>query len=298
MFLTVHILYLVNWSFQDSGDLKKKKNFFLIGPSPQSEKHCTMPFPLISQKGMSPANQKLLNLSRFTYANGIATSKTHILTCLWLSALHWLIFLFLQHPTLSSKTAALSPSDYATKFVRMVTLASFLHFLFLQSHHNQMTKMNLSNSPAISKHALLLLIPQSLCSTQSSCNCPKLPWQQSPESFQLRAASLGFLLPFNFLSVCFPKKFYPGCSLKYTFCLNSLLPLQSLAHNRPIPNLQLLVPASSFTNQSLFLNASWTNSVCTCHSHHIFCLLTRRLSAPLFIHQMVFSICQATWVKQ
>lgn len=198
-----------------------------------------MPFPLISQKGMSPANQKLLNLSRLTYANGIATSKMHILRCLWLSALHWLTFLFLQHPTLSSKTAALSPSDCATKFVRMVTLASFLHFLFLQSHYNQMTKMNLSNSPAISKHALLLLIPQSLRSTQSSCNYPKLPWQQSPESFQLWAASLGFLLPFNFLNVRFPKKFYPGCSLKYTFCLNSLLPLQSLAHNRSIPNLQL-----------------------------------------------------------
>lgn len=189
---------------------------------------------------------------------GIATSKMHTLTCLWLSALHWLIFLFLQHPTLSSKTAALSPTDYATKFVRMVTLASFLHFLFLQSHYNQMAKMNLSNSPAISKHALLLLIPQSLSSTQSSYNYPKLPWQQSPESFQLWAASPGFLLPFNFLNVRFPKKFYPGCSLKYTFCLNSLLPLQSLAHNRSIPNLQLLVPASSFTNQSLFLNASWT----------------------------------------
>ena len=118
-------------------------------------------------------------------------------------------------------------------------------------------------------------------STQSSLLYPQLPWQQSPESFQLWAASLGFLLPFNFLNVHFPKKVYPGCSLKHTFCLNSLLPLQSLAHDRSIPNLQLLVPASSFTYQSLFLSASWTNSVCTCHSHHIFCLLTRRLSVPL-----------------
>lgn len=99
---------------------------------------------------------------------------------------------------------------------------------------------------------------------------------KSPESFQLWATSLGFLLPFYFLNVRFPQKFYPGCSLKHTFCLNSLLP-----HHRSIPNLQLLVPASSCTHQSLFLCASWTNSVCTCHSHHIFCLLTRRLSVPL-----------------